>query len=122
MRRARYIVCAVRGWVRILAAREVRDRSWRGARLICAVRRGAEYTVDSDLVRRAPTRKGLTVDMRMHWLAVVTSVIALHCGGVERTTGNDLCTPGHRDPCECGRAKGVRVCAADGVSYGACGC
>jgi hypothetical protein len=60
--------------------------------------------------------------MRMHWLAVVTSVIALHCGGIERTSGHDLCTPGHRDLCECGRAKGFRVCAADGVSYGACMC
>lgn len=60
--------------------------------------------------------------MRMHWLAFATGLIALHCGGVERSTGNDLCTPGKREACECGRHKGIRVCANDGVSYGACQC
>jgi hypothetical protein len=58
----------------------------------------------------------------MNWLLIAASSIALHCGGVERTSGHDLCTPGTRDECDCGRTKGVRVCADDGVAYGVCSC
>jgi len=61
--------------------------------------------------------------MRRHCLAVFLGLVALDCGGIARTNGNDLCLAGERIECTCrGPGKGVRTCSADGIAFGECVC
>jgi hypothetical protein len=61
--------------------------------------------------------------MKRSWLAMAIALGATQCGGVARTTGDDLCVAGAKIECDCiGHTKGTRSCTADGIGYDACVC
>lgn len=63
------------------------------------------------------------VSMKRICVAVSLVLALARCGGIAKTNGGDLCSPGQRIECDCaGHAKGTRTCSVEGIGYGECVC